>query len=528
MKRTLCLLASALCLLAFATDTYAQQTVTFGELRTMIDDGTKRIEEDTYITGIVISDFGNVNMEYNTSRHHTSVETKLSRLRAYVESPDGQYGMRLIFKRTAQLKPLTRYATVTLNLKGAKLVRSNPRRYTLDELTDANIVETVAGTEASLPRKVKRISELTDEDMYTYVTLTDCEFTFDDGSYCNIYETYAQKSELNASASPNGIMDGWATLLHDSEGNQIYMLVNSLCQWRRDGRGVPKGTGTLSGIVVNPYLPRYGGAVMGRYAVRPLDAKDIAFSWSDNSTFKTIAEWNWNDGSATFSTTNGDAKEARGRQIKADMGAGLLSCTADASVVRGRDFNNPSIETNKVSWNKGVKGIRNNGTMLIRTEACNWWDWEGNTPRSVNVEFSTAGITGNNIVLAFSFGAGELKPETSYAFPVYWKVQYSTDGVNFKDVKAPRITMRSIPWWRINNINGKNYPTSAEAGLGLTEHLVNLPEEVWDKERVVLRIVPAAKNVATLAFEQSHKGAMRPNLKTMTSINFGAIAVRYN
>lgn len=45
------------------------------------------------------------------------------------------------------------------------------------------IVERVTGNDASvLPVKQKYISELTDEDIYTFVTLRDCEFAVRKGS----------------------------------------------------------------------------------------------------------------------------------------------------------------------------------------------------------------------------------------------------------------------------------------------------------------------------------------------------------
>ena len=68
-----------------------------------------------------------------------------------------------------------RYDRVQLLLKGAVLHGENdPDRYELSGITTSMIVGRTAGTAADIPVKEKYISELTDDDMYTYVTLKDC------------------------------------------------------------------------------------------------------------------------------------------------------------------------------------------------------------------------------------------------------------------------------------------------------------------------------------------------------------------
>lgn len=511
-----------------ASPAAAQQTLSFAEVRAMADRGVSKVETDLFIEGIVISDAGNENLELNQNRYYTTISQNENNHRAYVESLDGRYGFRLGFNHSADQKRLPRYGRVTLNLRGAGLLRQGPKRYTVYGLGSDNIVKVVEGKAEDLPAKVRRISELTDDDVYTFVTIPDCEFAFKDGSYSNIYETYAVSTSFNKHAGANNSMDGWATLLYDSDARPMYMLVNSKCPWRRRGNGVPKGTGTLSGIVVYTHLPRYGGNVLGRYVMRPLDEGDISMSWDGNSSFRTIAEWNWNDGGQTFSTDRGNVRNVRTERIKADVGSGMLYSTAGGTIVRSSDFNNPGVEKASVSWNRGLKGMIRRGAMLIRTRACDWWNWKEDRGNSVVAEFSTEGISGRNLIVLFTFGAGEINAQTSYGFPVYWCVEYSIDGENFKRVSDKDIVLRSVPWWWINNVNGECYQTSTEAGMGFTEHMVSLPAEAFGKQKVIVRISPSRKNAATLAYEQSDRGALRPNYEQMTSISFGTVAVRYN
>ena len=85
-----------------------------------------------------------------------------------------------------------------------------------------------------------------------------------------------------------------------------------------------------------------------------------------------------------------------------------------------------------------------------------------------------------------------------------------------------------MPWWYVNDIGGVTYPTSEEAGLGFTEHRVLLPADAFGCKNVTVRIVPIAKNAATLATRNTDKAALRPNLMTDTYVSFGSIVVRYN
>ena len=131
-------------------------------------------------------------------------------------------------------------------------------------------------------------------------------------------------------------------------------------------------------------------------------------------------------------------------------------------------------------------------------------------------------------MVAFSFGAGEISAITSLHFPVYWGVEYSIDGKHFYRIKHNPITLRSVPWWYVNNVGGATYPTSEEAGLGFTEHMVKLPADAFGCKNVTVRIVPITKNAATLATRNSDKAMLRPSLMTDTYVSFGALAVRYN
>lgn len=514
--------------LCIAMEAPAQQISSFEALRKMADEQTTlKIEGDLLIEGFVVSDPTSENRDQNFQRYFRTIKDRNS-LALYVESLDGRYGFRCVMTEPEEALCFPRYSRVVLNLKGATLSKSEGESYSIEKLTRQALVSCTAGTVADLPVKERYIHEITAEDINTFVTVKECELVFKDGSFSNVYESYSQKSEFNKFG--NGMMDGWASLLCDKRGSELYMFINTKVPWRRDGSGVPQGAGEVKGILVHTPLPRYGvGNFFGVAAIRPMTREDIALSPAlAQSGFRSIAEWNWNDNTATFRTENGSLKVVSKEAILADVGTGTLRSMTGGVVIRGRDYNNPRITDGTEPGALGDKGMVRRGAMRIKTKACNWWNWEQNSGRGVELNFSTEGLAGENLVVAFTFGAGEINAKSSFHYPVYWGVEYSTDGVNFCRVECNPITLRSLPWWYNNDIGGVTYPTSEEAGLGFTEHLVKLPAELLGCKSVTVRIVPIAKNAATLAMEQSDKAALRANLMTETYVSFGSVVVRYN
>lgn len=527
--KTLLMAVVLLCAaLPAATEAQAQKVWKFEELRA---EAVKReitdIETDVLIEGFVISDPTSENREHNGQAFFNSTYNGNANV-VYFESLDGKYGFRCYLSSSKDVKNFPRYARMMLNLKGTNIKRFGSDRFSINKLSSKAIVRQFAGNAAALPRKERYIHELTPSDIYTYVTLKDCEFVFKDGSFSNVYENYSQRSGINKFG--NGMMDGWASLLCDKYGSKIYMYMNTKVPWRRDGSGVPQGAGDMKGVLVFTFMPRYGvNDFFGVAAIRPMTREDIAMpAEPEKSNYKSIAEWNWSDNSFTFNTEKGQRKMVSTERILADVGNGTVHSMVGGEIIRGRDYNNVRISDGKEFGSKGDRGMVLRGAMRIKTQACNWWDWESNCGRGLEVNFSTEGISGDKLMVAFSFGAGEINAQTSYDFPVYWGVEYSIDGKNFYRIATSPKTLRSVPWWYVNDIGGVTYPTSEEAGLGFTEHRVLLPKDAFGCKNVTVRIVPIAKNAATLATRNTDKAALRHNLMTDTYVSFGSIVVRYN
>lgn len=513
-----------------ATATLSAATITpMHKVRDMAKEAKNLVvEQELLIEGYIVSKPGGANNDHNQQIHYASLKN-YDLATVYVESLKADIGFRIRLSERKFASKFPRYARVVLSLKGVTLRYAEPCSVTIEGIGEANIVNITQCSEADLPRKEKRIGELCDDDIFTYVTLKDCEIVFKDGAFSNVYERYVQITPINKRVKPNKSMDGWATLLCDKEGGSIYSITNSLCRWRRDGEGVPQGAGDMRGIISYLNFPRYGGDVFGRYVLRPMDKEDYAMNWeAKSSNYRSIAEWNWSDNSKAFNTEFGEMNSVTTERILADEGKGKLRVTASSESIRGRDTNNPRVDAGKVEGTKGFGGFVRYGALCIKTEAHNWWDWKNDCGKGVEVEFSTKGLSGERLLFGFTFAAGEVSAETSYGHPVYWNVEYSLDGKKWMAIEGSKPKkLCTLPWHWAKDVHGVHYD-SVLAGAGYTEHVVALPKSLFGKKRVLVRIVPVAKNAATLGYDYAENGALRHNSMVKTVVNFGSIVVRYN
>ncbi len=508
----------------------AEGVVPMRQVRDMVRDAKiVEVKDSLLVEGYVISQPRGHNNDLNIQVHYASLKNDdLATL--YIESLSGDVGFRVKLAERKSALQFARYSKVVLSLKGTTLRLDNPcGGVTIHGLTEQAIVDIKPCHGGDLPYKAKYIGELTDDDMYTYVALKDCEMLFKDGAYSNVYERYVQLTPINRKVKPNKSMDGWVTLLCDKNGSSIYSLVNTLCRWRRTGAGVPQGAGEMRGIVSHIVLPRYGGDVLGRYTILPVDVEDYKMAPEvEKSRYIPIAEWNWSDNKRAFATEYGDVDNVATERILADKGKGYLSIPTGCEAIRGRDTNNPRVDAGKEEGTKGFGGFVRYGALSIKAEAHNFWDWKKDCGKGVEVEFSTKGMSGERLLFGFSFAAGEISAQTSYGFPVFWDVEYSTDGKVWSALEGSQPKrLCSLPWHWSQEVHDIHYD-SVLAGAGYTEHLVVLPKSLFGKSKVFVRIVPVKKNTATLGYDYNENGALRHNSMEKIVVNFGSIVVRYN
>ena len=104
----------------------------------------------------------------------------------YLSDVEGKSGIKLEFNKGSEL--LTkRFDRVKIDLFGAVLTREeNPDRYTIAGIPATAVMMNETGNSDCVVIKEKKMSELTDSDIYTLVKLTDCEIPIRKGPYAGI------------------------------------------------------------------------------------------------------------------------------------------------------------------------------------------------------------------------------------------------------------------------------------------------------------------------------------------------------
>lgn len=475
------------------------------------------------ITGIVIGDYRSPNVATNFNTRFDFVDLRTNKRTNYIQSEDGKYGFRIIFDGIYDNK-LKRADKVKLNLAGCTVTREdNPERYTISGVrveSAERLAENVA-----LEPKVKGISELADADVYTYVAVKDVEFMNKQGAYTNVFEMVPLRTFMNQERNPWEYGDGWASLLKDAEGESIYMLVNSKCSWRRNGKGVPKGVGKVAGIVVHEYLRRYGDN-LGKYSIRPLNEQDVVREMpkEESSSYDVVADWNYDRNYMAQLDIEGVGKvkglkatRYSGR-ILPDEGEGFLSTNTGATYRLDTDYD--------TRYSNDNNGMRKYAGLRLETNVQNWLA----KGRGVVVEVSTEGMTGKALTFDFSFGVGNHDIQNSWAFPAYWNVEYSTDGKNF-EVAKENIVLRALPYTasRVKGLGDADREPNCDMAMGFTDHSVKLPAELLGQKSVTIVLTPASRRMATIplsAMEDSIQGEISSDINKTMVLRMGRVSVK--
>ena len=257
---------------------------TFAEVRAAVgSESAWNVAEDVAIVGYVINE-----KNENAGECHMEVMDKIdydsNNTTVYFEDESAEYGFRLICT-SDEANTFTQYTKVKLLLNGCSVVKyENPERYDVTEVSSGMILSAEYVGKEGMPKKVKAIRELTPADIYTYVTLKECELPVRKGSLTPVNEGYTRAFDANKIAK-------YPTLVRDAEGSSLYMYTNMTCSYRRDGSKLPYGSGNISGVIVNEEFQPFGD--MGTYQIRHLSREDIALSQTmeDNSFSGLLSEY---------------------------------------------------------------------------------------------------------------------------------------------------------------------------------------------------------------------------------------------
>lgn len=455
----------------------------FEQLRTLAGTGSVTLPAETYIEGIVISDFTSGNMGPDTALPSGDTDTRTHYCIGYIQNPEGTLGFRIVFKDLYDNRaPL--FSRVRLNLSGATLTcEGNPAGYTLYGL-DITRIEILSRDQQPAPKQ-KTIGELTPEDLYTYVSLKDVEFASKEGALTNVYEALVLKNRLNALSTSlevrglprkAAVLGGWLT---DSRGDAIFLPVNAHASWRRDWEALPKGVGSVSGIVVSETNPRY--CVDGGYSLRISGKEAIAIPQEEASSYATVAGWNWDDNreDALRLQRQGLVEWVMKRRLEpdrilADEGDGLLYTTTPATLTLVDDYN--TRDPHAGNW--PMQGNRHYAALMLCGKASDWTAGDA----AIVVEASTAGYKGSALMADFTWVAGDPAWGGGAGAPQEWRLAWSVDGRTFMPLSRS-FHLRPMLTKEIQ---------SPEAAPGYVENIVLLPAMLLGRERIWLRLIPSA------------------------------------
>lgn len=445
----------------------------FEELRAVLPSAGEQAFEGDFFEGVIVADAGQKNMETNPMTSATSYDDNESAITNYVQSLDGKYGMRLKFA-TAADNTLKKGDKVKISLAGATLVREdNPVRYTLRGVS-ANTV--TVEENVRLTARQKTIAELTDEDIYTWVTLPDVEVPFCYGSWVNVRKEWIDAKRINFDNR----------ILRDVNGNKIRMIVNTDTEWYLTDAGVPKGSGPVSGVIVNTTSEYYGSDILGKYQIRPMKLSDIEIK--DNGFSEILVAWDYSTGFSRVSS------------LEATTGTGTFAASSMAQANTFLQFGNTS------PYPKGYpKGANIDKSV--------WWK-DGAAKDAATFQFSTKDAAGKKMTLSFGALIGNYKEEAASQGPIHWNVEYSLDGTNY--ILIEKVMIRPM---------GAEKSTLLFLPASLDDQCVELPDAIAGQDNVTIRFIAA--DDATVDFSKKDYSA-----KVVDGCNsrlvIGPIAVKYN
>ena len=403
---------------------------------------------------------------------------------AYAQSLDGKYGFCLNFD-SADENILMRGDKLELSLDNLKITRiDSPVRYEISNISPNSIV-VVENQPSAIVAKEKSISELTDADLYTEVTLKAVEFLVKDAPYVMGFASAGMTGVLDDAnpAKAAAIKTQFATMMQDEKDNAIYLLINSACTWARDltnGIQVPQGVGTAKGVLVHSNDKAYSN--LGKYQLRPYDASSFNMGTAPanaavehagfhlNLYTVSVGKYIWNGNTDTsnnggYLTGNKTTTETYQNKLHATTGitdgSAVLYTTNLTPVAKHN--NGQGGTTNKYTnnyhpgINDGYKAVKTYDSTLPNADCsanskatalcfvhdvASYYKWDENGNWTGETTGVVVEFPGASKQMSISFTIGSSCPgktnntnETTdfrtrymtFGFPLYWKVECSTD-----------------------------------------------------------------------------------------------------
>lgn len=497
----------------------------FEDIRAMAGTEPLVINDNLYLEGYIVSDKASRNVTENPRRTSTSIDYTITDKSAVFESLDGKYGFLLetISEEDNVFEP---FSKVILLLSGAQLRKySNPDRYVISNIRSSMVASTVVVGEGGIPSKTVHISALKDSDIYTRVTLSDCEFPIRKGGLTPLNEGYTSAYKADR-------VTKFASLVRDKEGSSIYLFTNTTCPYRRDGRKIGNGSGPVSGIVVSEQYESFQN--VGRLQLRHQRWEDLGFADDFKDGFSgLVCEWRYlRQGNANHSwnATAGSGTMTHTYQLGSFNTTYNTWCypSYDQSYL-GPVFNGCTNENgfgvtleDGTDYGASYKGSVDKGQLLASAGLPMAWMremWISNSGDfySWELNFSTIGISTDVLSLQIS----TLNTSQEGKSPVNWKVEWAqsnASGTQWEEIGT--YTVPDIVLWSM---------TQPWQSAGYKPINIPLPLDMLDLEDVYIRLTPAntAGNTPQGYCDTKFvNGSAGSTSKANNAINY--IAIRYN
>lgn len=505
------------------------------QLRDMATTEGYTLPEDAMIEGYIISDRENgqagdlqvLDYQQGTGVINTDENEKT----AYMMSVDGNYGFKLVTENDYD-NEFKRFTKVGIKAGGAVVSKTadEPVRYTITGVSSINVIScSEAG--ADFPKKEKYINELTDNDIYTYVTLKDCEIPMRKGPFTPVNEGYTTVNTYNRCAK-------YPVLIRDINGGSMYMYFNMTCPYRRDGSVMPYGSGNISGVIVHELYKSFEkNGKIGRYQIRHFHREeiDLAADFKDGFS-ELITEFRYVKNPGEFEETE------FANAILATAGNGEMCHTYGAvgNYSPTYMYLGPANNRNN-QYQNGAGIILEDGTQYLPVEGkekdqntegkCDfssnlmlswsnkyWWDNGYDQGYCWLVAFSTKGISSDRVSMQFAM----YNNSQSARSPRYWKAEYSLTTSDCLPKSADQwkligeFTVHDVAIWATQN----DWQT-----CGTRVYDFPLPTEILGKDKVYIRLTPR-NNMAAAKSATSYDSSTIANNSGYNTMDY--FAVRYN
>lgn len=521
---------------------------TVADIKALADyDGSFVIDGHYLLQGVVVNDPSSLNGAENRIISVDIPDMAYKSRIVYLQDEDGSEGIKVEF-RVSCSGVLNRWARISLDTRGLTLVREgDPERYCLKDVPLSAIVSSASGAE--LAPRLLSMGEITAKDLFTFVKLPEVEIPVRKGPYMPIDIRYIS------------VMTAYPMILRDASARQIPMMVNLDCPWSRDGNIMPRGKGSVSGVLVHEVCDNFewnavreaelraAGAMpdyissLGEFSawqIRPMEKADVAISESfEDAISDVLYEWaycdslgvnlvkNYNDKTnELFPTyplnTRPMTLDAKLYCVKSGNKVKMGLCndfTHLGPYVYGGTITTPSngngvvdAQGRSAHWRIYASvptiGVIYSGSDWSQSNGSAWTAAGWSPSQWWCAEFPTEGISEASGPVSVVFGT--MNAINGPGAPRYWKAEYSADGEVWTVLGS-----YSVPDF-VQAASKKAYQ------LPGTKYLMfNLPESVKTAGKAYVRLVPVSTVAGTAdSYEGGAVSSSRYNALNYFSIRY--------